>query len=244
MPQIAGGINEFDEVASERGQEMDSSDNDVPHGVGGRTRISEVENLAGLSESEGASNNATLPRGTARRTEDEREGSETDFKARDAPLRRPSNDDQDDGLPLRVPTDDDDVNNANDFNVDVASLDMDFQTAFLIGEDKSSPRDDLIPERRGRDARTSGDDTAGAFLPRHFSVSEEDLEVVGGVQHQLPQKPHGDRCKTRGRGNEQIVRETRLRNLKPRAGSQVSLPTDGRDPYENKSQRIGRSLIL
>lgn len=220
MPGIVDET-EIDEVASERRQEMENSNNDVPH-VGGRTGISEVESLAGASEREGASNNATLPRGRAKRTEDEREGWESDFNAQDVPLRRPSNDDQDDGLPSQVPIDVDDHNNANDLNVDVASLDMDFQTAFFVGEDTNSPQYDAFPERRGRDARAIGDDTSGALIPQPFSVLEEDLELVGGVQHQLPQKPHGDRCRTRGRESEQSVRETRLRRLKPRAGSQVS----------------------
>lgn len=220
-PQIVDGKTKIDEIANENDQEIDSGNN-ASHVVGGRTEIDEVASLVGVSEHENGSNDATLPRGRARQPEDKPEGRGTDFQAQDVPLRRSSNNDDDGDLPQRVPPDDDD-DNAHDLDLDVASVDMDFQTTFLVGEDTNSPQDDVLSERRGRDARASGDDTIGTFMPQAFSASEEELQEVGEVQHPPPQELHGDRRRTRGRENEQIIRKKRLRRLKSRAGNQVSL---------------------
>ncbi|CAN0543463.1 unnamed protein product, partial [Ectocarpus sp. 12 AP-2014] len=138
---------------------------------------------------------------------DNREGSETGLKERD--------------LPFRVATDGDGDN--DDGAREYPSLDMNFDKAVFSPDDNRN----LSPENfLGRTG--SVELSSNLFSPQPFGAPEkEELPICDEVklEQQLPHKPHGDRCKTRGRQKERDIRGARLRTFKPRYRSEES---DGR----------------
>lgn len=136
---------------------------------------------------------------------DKGEGSETGLKERDLPFRAPTdgNGDNDDGA-REYPS--------LDVNVDTAVFSLD-------GDKNLSPEKFL--GRTGSVELSSND----LFSPQAFGAPEEELHVGDGVQleQQSQHKPHGDRCRTRGRQTERDSRGARSRTFKPRNRSQVRL---------------------
>lgn len=170
-----------------------------------------------INQDDRSKDSALPPRKTL--PEGEQGGSVTDFQE----PRKPPDDVDGDHLPLRAPRDGDD-----DIHHDqiVSSLDMDNQSSFQVDDDRNSPQD-LLSYRRDRAGHgsLSGDDGSGLFSPQPFAAPEEELDVDGGMYEQQPLSPqsHGDRCRTRGKQQERIVRGTGLGRVKPRANSQVGL---------------------
>ncbi|CAB1117249.1 unnamed protein product [Ectocarpus sp. CCAP 1310/34] len=147
---------------------------------------------------------------------DDREGSETGLKERD--------------LPFRVSTDGDGDN--DDGARENPSLDMNFDKAvFSPDDDRNFPPEKFLG-RTGSVELSSNDLSS----PQPFGAPEkEELHVGGEVQleQQLPHKPHGDRCETRGREKERDIRGARSRNFNPKYRSQES---DGRIRLRASSQ--------
>ncbi|CAM9206973.1 unnamed protein product [Ectocarpus sp. 6 AP-2014] len=145
-----------------------------------------------------------------------REGSETGLKERD--------------LPFRVPTDGDGDN--DDGAREYPSLDMNLDNAVFSLDDDRNPSPEKFLGRTGSVELSSND----LFSPQPFGAPEkEELHVGDEVQleRQLPHKPHGDRCKTRGRQKESDIRGARSRSFKPRYRSQEN---DGRTRLRASSQ--------
>ncbi|CAN0497120.1 unnamed protein product, partial [Ectocarpus sp. 12 AP-2014] len=138
---------------------------------------------------------------------DNREGRKTGLKERD--------------LPFRVSTDGDGDN--DDGAREYPSLDMNFDKAVFSPDDNRNPSPEKILGRTGCVELSSN-----LFSPQPFGApGKEELHVGDEVQleQQFPHKPHGDRCKTRGRQKERDIRGARSRTFKPRYRSQES---DGR----------------
>lgn len=182
-------------------QEVDNSSN-VQQLIDGKPEI-----VGGESNQEERSNgSAQTPRKTLPTEGEQQGGSMTDFQE----PREPPDDEDGDYLHLRVPRDGDDDRNRDQ---NVGSLDMDCQSSFLVDDDRNSP---YRRDRAGYGS-LSGDDCSGLFSPQSFaSPEEEGLDVDGGMHGQ-----HGDRCSTRGKQQERIVRGAGLGRVKPRARSQV-----------------------
>ncbi|CBJ48379.1 hypothetical protein Esi_0002_0153 [Ectocarpus siliculosus] len=147
---------------------------------------------------------------------DNREGSETGLKERD--------------LPFRVPTDSD--GDDDDGAREYPSLDMNLDNAVFSLDDDRDPSPEKFLGRTGSVEFSSND----LFSPQPFGAPEkEELHVGDEVQleQELPHKPHGDRCKTRGRKKESDIRGARSRTFKPRYRSQEN---DGRTRLRASSQ--------
>lgn len=197
--------------------------NRVPQFVGGK---SETTKCAPNQEDRSKHDSALTARKTEVSTEGEQRGSVTDFQE----PRKPPDEEDGDYTPLRrVPRDGDDDNNHDE---EVGSLDMDNQSSFLIDDDRNSPRG-FSPYRRDRAGHgsLSGDVGSGLLIsPQPFAAPEEEEfgSVDGGMHEQqlLPPRSYGDRCSTRGKQQERVVRgRAGLGGVTPRARSQVgSLP--------------------
>lgn len=143
-----------------------------------------------------------------------RPGAEIDSSER--PLRRSSDSE---GQEKYIPQPDDEDH--------VASFQNDSETSFLVDDDRNWPHDGSLPHRQDRAAhdRPGGsDDGHDVFTPKQLTEQEEGVDIRERAQHHqlLPQQPHGDRCRTRGRQKERVARGTSgLGRCTPRARSQV-----------------------
>lgn len=193
--------------------EVDNSSSRAPHldGAKSETVVNGESNQEGTKNDSALTPRKTIPPGGEQR------GSVTDFQE---PREPPDDRDGGYGLPLRVPRDGD-YDKYHDQNV--GSLEMDNQSSFQIDDDRNSP-EGLSPYRPDRARRGSLDDGGSLFSPQPFEAPEEGLSIDGGmhIQQPLPQQSHGDRCSTRGKQQERVVRgRAGLGRVTPRARSQV-----------------------
>lgn len=122
-------------------------------------------------------------------------------------------------MPFRVPTDGDGDN--DDGAREYPSLDMNFDKAVFSLDDDRNPSPEKFLGRTGSVELSNND----LFSPQPFEAPEKELHVGDEVQleQQSPHKPHGDRCRTRGRQKDCDIRGARSRTFKPRYRSQVRL---------------------
>lgn len=144
-----------------------------------------------------------------------REGTEADTS--ELSLRQPFNyEDQGEYFPLR-----------HGESHSIGRLDNELEASFAEDDGRNSPQQyGSLPYRKDGVSRrrSSGrDDGHDVLTPQQFAAQEEDLDIGNGVHHHqlLPQQPHGDRCRTRGRQKERIARGTGLGPCTPQARSQV-----------------------